>query len=307
MASLAAVLLVPVSPLSLIGDGSGSGSPDVDAVAAEGPTGESSASEVESSDDPAQDPSQDPPEGGASSAPDLVDEPVGPEPAPPAPSAPPAAGAGRDALFDAPVDRATFIERVRSQTVTIYCEVRRGRFQGSGWPLDPRDLGASGPENDVVIITNGHVTEGCSRVSVDQNGRTVQGTVLANDYSGEFRENDFSVIRLDDPSGITPFPISKEFAVGHWVVAVGSPSGIDQTVTIGIVSNDQGGLVWTDAATSPGSSGGPLINSAGQVVGVNTWGLLDTITSDGRAYDIPANIGVSIPVGRLCDRLFDCS
>ena len=302
MAALAAVLLVPVSPLSLIGDGSGSGSPDVDAAAAAGPAGESSASEVGSSEDPS--------EGGADSAPDLVDEPVRPDPAPPTPPtppAPPAAGAERDALFDAPVDRATFIERVRSQTVTIYCEVRRGRFQGSGWPLDPKDLGATGPENDIVIITNGHVTEGCSRVSVDQNGRTVQGTVLANDYSGEFRENDFSVILLDDSSGITPFPISKEFAVGHWVVAVGSPSGIDQTVTIGIVSNDQGGLVWTDAATSPGSSGGPLINSAGQVVGVNTWGLLESITSGGSNYGIPANIGVSIPVGRLCDRLFDCS
>jgi S1-C subfamily serine protease len=156
-----------------------------------------------------------------------------------------------------------------------------------------------------VIITNGHVTEGCRNVLVNQDGRTFRGTVLANDYSGQPRANDFSVIELESSVGIEPFPIAKEFAVGHWAVAVGSPSGIEQTVTIGIVSNDQGGLIWTDAATSPGSSGGPLINSAGQVIGVNTWGLRQ-ITLDGQVLDVPPNIGIALPVGRLCDRIFSC-
>jgi S1-C subfamily serine protease len=283
-AAIAALFLVPLSPLSLIG-----GEPDETSAASAADDSSSIAPEAAV-----------PPT--APDEPETAPEPAGQEPTP-APSSPPPAGT--EALFDPPGSRAEFIDRIRSQTVTIFCNVAGGRYQGSGWPLDPRDLGAEASAGQVVIITNGHVTEGCRNVTVNQNGRTVQGTVLVNDHSGEFRENDFSVIELETSEGIRPFPISKEFAVGHWAVAVGSPSGIEQTVTIGIVSNDQGGLIWTDAATSPGSSGGPLLNSRGEVVGVNTWGL-KRVFLQGRWFDVPPNLGIALPVGRLCDRLYTC-
>jgi S1-C subfamily serine protease len=293
------MFLIPISPLSLVGSDADDVSVAADDVASdaevtpERPVEGGASSEVGTGGGDAE--ADEPTSGGGSIA--------TPEP-PPAPRDP--AAPSTEALFDAPRDRADFIGRIRSQTVTIYCDIAGGRYQGSGWGLDPRSLGVSDPNAAVVIITNGHVTDGCGRVTVKQDDREVRGSVLANDYSGEFRENDFSVIELDSSEGIIPFPISKQFSVGHWVVAVGSPSGIEQTVTIGIISNDQGRLVWTDAATSPGSSGGPLINSAGEVVGVNTWGITQEIIVDGKKYEIPGNIGVSIPVGRLCDRLFDC-
>jgi len=269
VAVAASVFLLPFSPYSVldVGDGEVAG-PSVPIVTAPPATG---------------------------MTPPVLDSPPVPPVEPPAPApASPEAAAG-ETLFDPPANRAEFIERIRALTVTIFCDVGGGRrYQGSGWPLDPASLGATGQSSTAVIITNGHVTEGCSRVQVRQGARDYQGRVVANDYSGMDGENDFSVIELDDASGITTFPIAREFAVGHWVVAAGSPSGLEQTVTIGIVSNDQNGLVWTDAAISPGSSGGPLINSNGQVIGVNTWGLNDTA------------IGIALPVGRLCDRLFRC-
>lgn len=229
--------------------------------------------------------------------------PPAPEPQAPAP-VPPAAGSS-ELLFDPPANRAEFIERIRALTVTIYCDVARGRYQGSGWPLDPAALGAMEGAGGAVIVTNGHVTEGCSRVEVRQGSNRYRGEVVVNDYGRDFGKNDFSIIRLDEVTGLATFDISRDFAVGHWAVAVGSPSGVEQTVTIGIVSNDQAGLVWTDAATSPGSSGGPLINSRGEVIGVNTWGLRQ-VTFGGQVLDVPPNIGIALPVGRLCDRIYRC-
>lgn len=240
-----------------------------------------------------------PAEAPAPTAPD----PVLPNPETPAAVAPPASS--DEPLFDPPSNRAEFIERIRTLTVTIYCDVGRNRYQGSGWPLDPAALGAVEEAGRAVIVTNGHVTEGCSRVEVRQGDRSFRGAVLMNDYGRDFGKNDFSLIALDDVTGLETFEISREFSVGHWAVAVGSPSGVEQTVTIGIVSNDQAGLIWTDAATSPGSSGGPLLNSRGEVVGVNTWGLRQ-VTFGGEVLDVPPNIGIALPVERLCDRLYRC-
>jgi S1-C subfamily serine protease len=216
-----------------------------------------------------------------------------PEPVPaPAASAPP--GDQAESLFDPPRNRAEFIDRIRAQTVTVFCSRTRVSSTGSGWPFDPRDLGAPSSQAGTLIITNGHVTEGCSEVTI-RHGRAIYwGRVIGTDYPNRGFENDFAVIEIAEP--ITPFPVAKEFKVGHWVIAAGSPSGIEQTVTTGIISNDQDGLIWTDAAISPGSSGGPLINSDGRVIGVNTWGLVEA-----------PNIGIALPVRRLCDRLFACS
>ncbi len=271
-----AALFFPMSPLRIIG------SDDPEAASAPEASVEEEAPAV--SDTP-----EAPPSGQTAADGESESSRVVPPSETPSASAPSTSG---DALFDPPTDRATFIGSVRSQTVTIYCY--SGGSQGSGWPFDPVSLGAPANSDGTLIVTNGHVTKGCRSVTVEQAGRSYSGEVTATDFPNRGFENDFAVVRISER--LSTFPVSTTFAVGHWVIASGSPSGLVQTVTTGIISNDQDGLIWTDAAISPGSSGGPLLNSQGRVIGVNTWGLVDA-----------PNIGIAIPVRRLCDRLFNCS
>jgi hypothetical protein len=281
-------LLLPASPFSLIG----AEAPEVAAAPEVMEDDESAAAASDSPDSsPPGQTSADADAGSSDVTPPSDALPPAPAPAP-APGPAPGSSAGVDALFDPPADRAAFIESVRSQTVTIYCY--SGSSQGSGWPFDPASLGAPANTEGTLIITNGHVTKGCRSVTVEQAGRSYSGEVTATDFPNRGFENDFAVVRIKER--LSTLPVSTAFAVGHWVIASGSPSGLVQTVTTGIISNDQDGLIWTDAAISPGSSGGPLLNSEGRVIGVNTWGLIEA-----------PNIGIAIPVRRLCDRLFNCS
>lgn len=286
-ASAVAVALVTVGPLGRSSDAGGDGaaasapstSPDV------GGTAREDAGAGAPPPAPAPSTGADPTVP-ATPAPEPVPAPAAPIEQPPVDST--------DSLFDPPRNRAEFIDRIRTQTVTIICSMARERSTGSGWPFNPTDLGAPSEQAGTLIITNGHVTDGCSEVTIRLGQATYWGRVIRTDYPDRGFENDFAVIEIAED--IAPLPVSLEFEVGHWVIAAGSPSGIEQTVTTGIISNDQDGLIWTDAAISPGSSGGPLINSDGRVIGVNTWGLVEA-----------PNIGIALPVGRLCDRLFACS
>jgi serine protease Do len=70
-------------------------------------------------------------------------------------------------------------------------------------------------------------------------------------------------------------------------------------LTFGQISNDRDGQIWTDALINKGNSGGPLINSEGKVIGINTWGLLDSERES-------TGIGIVQPVERLCDRILTC-
>ena len=141
--------------------------------------------------------------------------------------------------------------------------------QGSGFVYDP----------DGHIVTNEHVVDGATSVSVRfWNGNTYKATVVGSDPS-----TDLAVIKVDAPQSIlSPLAVgdSAKVLVGDGVVAIGSPFGLEETVTSGIVSalhrqmqapnnftiNDS---IQTDAAINHGNSGGPLLNSEGQVIGVN--------------------------------------
>ena len=136
------------------------------------------------------------------------------------------------------------------------------------------------------ILTNNHVTE----VARDGGKMTVSfndGTTAPAQLVGDDPVTDLAVIRVDGVSGLTPARIgdSEKLDVGEGVVAIGSPFGLAATVTSGIVSalnrpvsvgGDSGGdettypAIQTDAAINPGNSGGPLVNLAGQVVGINS-------------------------------------
>ena len=149
---------------------------------------------------------------------------------------------------------------------------------------------------DGYIVTNNHVIAGATEILVTLNDDSEHtGTVVGADP-----ETDLAVVRID-ASGLTPasYGNSDNVEVGEWVLAIGSPLGLQQTVTAGIISAkgrgnlglaDIGDFIQTDAAINPGNSGGPLVNLYGEVVGINT--AISTRTGGymGVGFAIPSNM-----------------
>ncbi len=165
----------------------------------------------------------------------------------------------------------------------------RQRSLGSGVLVDPKGY----------IVTNRHVVEKADRIRVrlqdDPPGVLHDAKVIGMD-----QETDLAVIKID---GKDNYPIAKlgnsdSMQVGDWVLAVGSPFGLQATVTAGIVSAKGRSIVpqrqfqtfiQTDAAINPGNSGGPLVNMAGEVIGINTAILTDTNVYAGVGFALPSN------------------
>jgi S1-C subfamily serine protease len=154
------------------------------------------------------------------------------------------------------------------------------------------------------IVTNAHVVDGAQSVSVRfWDGSTHDATVVGTDPS-----TDLAVIEVDAPSSLlVPLPLGESDAVtvGEPVVAIGSPFGLEETVTSGIVSalhrqmSSPNGFtiddaIQTDAAINHGNSGGPLLDSQGKVIGVNSQIESESGGSDGVGFAIPASTVQSI-------------
>ena len=185
---------------------------------------------------------------------------------------------------------AELIERIQSGVV----QITTGSGSGSGFIVDA----------DGLVITNEHVVGGEGTVSVWlTTGRRYQADVLERDEASDLAlvridgGGSFHAIAVGDPGGVR---------VGDEVLALGFPLadsiGTDLTVTRGIISSTRTvagvALLQTDAALNPGNSGGPLVSSAGEVVGVNTSKIEETV--DGRPV---SNIGFAVSVGELKRRL----
>lgn len=153
-----------------------------------------------------------------------------------------------------------------------------------------------------LILTNAHVVERSDQVEVRlTDGRTLAGTVVGLDPV-----TDLAVVRVMSPTPLPVAPLgdSDALEVGDWAIAVGNPFGLDNTVTMGIISNLNRNisklgitdkrleLIQTDAAINPGNSGGPLLNAAGEVIGINT--LIRSGPGAGLGFAIPINRARSI-------------
>jgi serine protease Do len=149
------------------------------------------------------------------------------------------------------------------------------------------------------IVTNRHVVQGATKVTVTLNdGKEYPAKIMGKDV-----QTDVAVVRLEKPpANLTAARLgdSDKLEVGEWVVAVGSPLGLEQTVTAGIVSGKGRpgrhvqmsgkrvrGYIQTDAKINPGNSGGPLVNLDGEVVGVNT--LIQVGAGGSYGFAIPVN------------------
>ena len=150
-----------------------------------------------------------------------------------------------------------------------------------------------------LVVTNFHVIAGAQRLTVTLQDRSEH----AAEVIGIAPEKDLAVLRLlDPPDGLVTLPLgdSSELSVGRKVLAIGNPFGLDTTLTTGVVSalgreirapsnRRIRGVIQTDAAINPGNSGGPLLNSLGQLVGVNTAIYSPSGASAGIGFAIPVN------------------
>ncbi|MBI4635978.1 MAG: trypsin-like peptidase domain-containing protein [Candidatus Rokubacteria bacterium] len=157
------------------------------------------------------------------------------------------------------------------------------RASGSGFVIDARG----------IVVTNAHVVEDATSVQVRlSDGRRFPGTVIGKDT-----RVDLALLKIDGASNLMALPLgdSNRLRVGELVLALGHPFGLEQTVSFGIVSRKGAPLaiaapgfdfIQTDAAVNPGNSGGPLVNMAGEVVGVNSM----AARNGSIGFAIPANL-----------------
>lgn len=161
-------------------------------------------------------------------------------------------------------------------------------------------------EGDGRLLTNAHVVDGANEVRVTlRDGRTFEGTVIGSDPV-----TDVAAIKIeaDDAFPKVALGSSEDLVPGEWAIAIGNPLGLNNTVTVGIISgldrsSSEVGVrdkrvrfIQTDAAINPGNSGGPLLNADGEVVGINTAIRAD---AQGLGFAIPIETAI-----RIANQLF---
>jgi putative serine protease PepD len=226
-------------------------------------------------------------------------------------SAPAPISASNASLFSQPGDIEGLVNKVRKATVTVYC----GNWSGSGWGIDLKD-DPSTTKDDAYpyeIVTNFHVIQDCTSggpITFTLSGGTQTYDAQLFNYDNSAytsgTSGDLAIIMTAQKVPFLPVAMSKP-KIGDWVMAVGSPGStiasnglIDGNTTFGRVSNflSDHNVIVSDAAINHGNSGGPLVNSAGEVIGTNTWKEVDNGAS---------GISYSIGIPTICEKLLDCN
>ncbi len=216
------------------------------------------------------------------------------------------------------------VEQVRPAVVFIrVVTIEKGQSSGSQDPFnfnpfefffgprgqssEPKSYRKQGAGSGVIvskngyILTNNHVVGNADEINVElSDGRKLPAKLIGSD-----QPTDVAVIKIDaDNLPVAPLGSSAELRVGEWVLAIGNPFGLSQTVTAGIVSytgrhnlgiSAYENFIQTDAAINPGNSGGPLVNMDGEVIGINT-----AIVTGG-VVQANAGIGLAIPIDMAKD------
>ena len=211
------------------------------------------------------------------------------------------------ALFDEQVVQDIY-RRVSPAVVEIRIDRRGGESftqlgSGSGFLID----------QEGHIVTNNHVIQEGDRVRVNfQNGESVEAEILGTNPG-----NDLALLKVDSAAvaGIDPVALgdSSQALPGQLAIAIGSPFGLDGSVTVGVISGvgrtldsdlarPIAGVLQTDALIGPGNSGGPLLNSSGEVLGINTAIQVSRGALDFRSVG-GSSIGFAVPVNTLTDLL----
>src|SRR6267154_2248745 len=178
----------------------------------------------------------------------------------------------------------------RNQSNPFYDMLRRPQ------PRPPRGVGSGFIiDSKGYVLTNNHVIDGATQIMIGLlTGERFRGKVVGID-----KETDLAVIKIEAPHDlpVMKFGDSNAAQVGDWVLAIGSPFGLDQTVTAGIISKKERDtttssfqrFLQTDAAINRGNSGGPLVNMHGEAIGVNSQ--IATLTGDynGIGFALPSN------------------
>ncbi len=161
------------------------------------------------------------------------------------------------------------------------------RSLGSGFIVDPKGL----------IVTNNHVVEKADEIRV----KLKSGDEFAAEIIGTDAKTDLALLKIDAGKDLPSLTLgdSDSIEIGEWVIAFGSPFGLEQTVTAGIVSakgrvigaGPYDDFIQTDASINPGNSGGPLLNTDGEVIGINT---AIIASGQGIGFAIPANLAKNI-------------
>ncbi|HEX7292676.1 MAG TPA: trypsin-like peptidase domain-containing protein [Conexibacter sp.] len=190
------------------------------------------------------------------------------------------------------LDAAQVYRQAKGSVASISARSAQGQATGSGFVVS----------NQGLIVTNAHVVEGATAVGVEVGGgATLPATVVGRDAS-----TDLALLRVDDAHGATfrPLPLadSDRLQVGDATFAIGSPFGLADTLTSGVVSALDRSIdapngfaidhvIQTDAPINPGNSGGPLLDDRGRVIGVNS----QILTGSGSSQSGNVGIGFAIP------------
>lgn len=226
-------------------------------------------------------------------------------------------GSTNSSSIDASDDDATLAEAVAAKALPSVVNIDVYTTQSSSGMFGYGDSSGSLTESslgsgvvlseDGYIITNYHVIEGGEALEVTIGDETYQAEVVGSDPS-----SDIAVIKAQGASGLTPIEIgsSSDLTIGEWVMTIGSPFGLEQSVATGIVSatsrsqimeSTTGGtttvytnLIQTDAAINPGNSGGALVDSDGKLIGINTLITSYSGNYSGVGFAIPADYAINL-------------